>query len=140
MKLMEIIRRLFSPKPIGTISFKGMEEKMQAKYIPGRFAIALLIIGGLEYFFYTLSEGGNLYFLVKANLILLVYILLAAIIRIKPNFDNLGWVPFMVNDPFRISDNFNRFLVFLLILMLPGKFLFHAISDFIQYAYKRKQS
>lgn len=52
-----------------------------------------------------------------------VYLFASFWISVKPNYENVGWLGGLINHPFRISDNFNRGLIFLQILLLPGKLL-----------------
>lgn len=125
---------LFTPGPTGTIDFEDKAYKVRQKYIPVRFAIALLIIGTIEYFLvFATGNSDDYYYILLVNIFLLVYLLLAAIIRIEPNTENLGLVPFLIGHPFRFSDNINRFLVMLNILFLPGKYLAGSISAFYRY-------
>ena len=42
-----------------------------------------------------------------------------------------GMVGGLINNPFRITDNFNRFLLFLKLLLLPGRLVAQAIMNFI---------
>lgn len=42
---------------------------------------------------------------------------------VKPNYENVGWLGGLIDHPFRISDDYNRFLIFLQLLLFPGKFL-----------------
>lgn len=36
---------------------------------------------------------------------------------------NLGWLGGLVDDPFRWSDDWNRSMIFLKILLMPGRFV-----------------
>ena len=44
-------------------------------------------------------------------------------IRPEPDTDNLGWFGGLMNDPFQYKDNINRQLLFLMVLLLPGRAL-----------------
>ncbi|GAB5554676.1 MAG: hypothetical protein Sapg2KO_42670 [Saprospiraceae bacterium] len=120
MKFKEIFNKLFSPKPIGTVDLKGKNDRPYSKYTLLHFSLALLIIVGLEYLFFNANVDELVSFILLANLVLLIYILISSLIRVQPNYENLGWVPFLVNDPFRISDNVNRFLIFLQVMRIKG--------------------
>ncbi len=134
MGIFKNMDELFTPGPTGTIDFDDKDPEVRQKYIPVRFAIALIIIGTIEYFLvFATGRSDDYYYILLVNIFLLVYLLLAAIIRIEPNTENLGLVPFLIGHPFRFSDNLNRFLVMLNILFLPGKFLSRSIVRFYWY-------
>jgi hypothetical protein len=134
MGIFENRDELFTPGPTGTIDFDDKEHEVRQKYIPVRFAIALIIIGTIEYFLvFESGKTNDYYYILLVNIFLIVYLLLAAIIRVKPNTENLGWVPFLIGHPFRFSDNINRFLVVLNLLFLPGKYVSQSILGFYRY-------
>src|SRR5262245_30819608 len=49
------------------------------------------------------------------------YLLLAWLIRPAPDTSNLGWFGGLVDDPFRVTDDWNRLLLWLGLLLLPGR-------------------
>ena len=139
MGIFEIIGELISPGPIGGMDFKDNSYEVRQKCIPIRFVISLIIIGVIEYLFVFQHEYLNLFSqLLKVNVFLFIYLLIAFIIRINPDYDNLGWVPFLINNPFRFSDNINRLLVILNVLFMPGKYISNSIVGFYRY-YKRQK-
>ncbi len=134
MGIFEIIGELISPGSIGKMDFNDKEYEIRQKFIPIRFIISLIIIGIIEYLFVFQKEYFNDFSqLLKVNTFLIIYLLIASVIRIRPDFDNLGWVPFLINNPFRFSDNINRFLVILNILFMPGKYISKSIVGFYRY-------
>jgi len=58
-----------------------------------------------------------------------VYLLLAYFVRPQPDYDNLGWMGGIFDNPFRYSDDINRLLVFLMIVLWPGRFVSTSIVD-----------
>ena len=50
-----------------------------------------------------------------------VYIFAGYHINPQPNSDNYGWAGGLIDNPFRISDDINRFLLFLRIILYPGR-------------------
>lgn len=134
MGIFEIIGELISPGPIGKMDFRDKDFEVRQKLIPIRFFISLIIIGAIEYLLiFRTSYFNDLSSVLKVNALLLIYLLIASTLRIKPDYDNLGWVPFLINNPFRISDNYNRFLVFLNILFMPGKYISKSVVAFYRY-------
>lgn len=61
--------------------------------------------------------------------ILLIYIGVAFFCRPECNGDNMGWFGGMANDPFQYSDNINRFLFQLHMLLGPGRFAAETMLD-----------
>ena len=61
--------------------------------------------------------------------ILLLYIGIAFFFRPEPNTDNMGWFGGFGNDPFQYSDNINRFLFNLHMLLGPGRFAAETMLD-----------
>ena len=134
MGIFEIIGELISPGPIGEMDFNDKASEVQQKFIPIRFAISLLLIGAFEYFvLFQQDSAFDFSRFFRINAFLMIYLLIASVIRIKPDYDNLGWVPFLFNNPFRISDNINRFLVILNLLFMPGKYISTSIVVFYRY-------
>ncbi len=61
--------------------------------------------------------------------VLLLYIGVSFFCRPQYNGDNMGWFGGMTNDPFQYSDNINRFLFQLHMLLGPGRFAAETILD-----------
>ena len=60
------------------------------------------------------------------------YLLLAYFVKPLPDRSNLGWFGGWVNNPFRVSDNLNRFLLVLLLVLFPGRLLSIGLADFVR--------
>ena len=61
--------------------------------------------------------------------ILLIYVGAAFFCRPKYNPDNMGWFGGMANDPFQYSDNINRMLFQLHMVLGPGRFAAETLLD-----------
>jgi hypothetical protein len=139
MGLFEILGELFNPSPVGKIYFNDKDYHLRKKLIPIRFIISLMIIGIVEYLIiFKTGYHNDSTFLVTFNIALFIYLLISQFINIEPDYDNLGWVPFLINNPFRFSDNINRLLVILKLLFSPGKWISKSIVGFFRY-FKGKQ-
>lgn len=57
------------------------------------------------------------------------YLVLAHYLRPSPDWSNMGWMGGALDNPFRISDDANRVLLFLSIVLWPGRFATTAILD-----------
>ena len=135
MGIFEFIGELISPGPVGSIEVKNEDNgnDIRQKFIPIRFAISLIMIVAIEYLFINnASLANSLNYILKVNAGLAIYLLISYFINIKPDYGNLGWIPFIFNNPFRISDNINRFLVILMLFFMPGKYISRSIVQFFR--------
>lgn len=58
---------------------------------------------------------------------LALYILTGHFVTAKPNYTNVGWLGGVIDNPFRISDDYNRWLVFIEVILLPGKLMAYSL-------------
>jgi hypothetical protein len=61
--------------------------------------------------------------------VVVVYLIIAYYVHPRPDWDNLGWAGGIFDNPFRYSDDANRGLVFLLVVLSPGRFVSTAIVE-----------
>lgn len=61
--------------------------------------------------------------------VVLLYIGIAFLVRPRYNSDNMGWFGGLANDPFQYSDNINRFLFQLHMVLGPGRFAAETLLD-----------
>lgn len=57
------------------------------------------------------------------------YLVAAYLLRPSPDYSNIGFLGGLIDHPFRYSDDINRFLMFLLAFLWPGRFVATAIMD-----------
>ncbi|MCB9081950.1 MAG: hypothetical protein H6555_09595 [Lewinellaceae bacterium] len=134
MGLFEWIGEHYNPGPTGSIDFNGNKQPQgPPPHINLRFLVAAGLFSAVQYGFAKAGYLADFSQLFLAEGCLAAYLLMAYFIRVRPNFDNTGWVPFLINHPFRISDNLNRLLVFLWVIFAPGKFVAQAIVHFYQH-------
>jgi len=134
MSIFEIMGELINPGSMGKMDFKYNDQNIHQKFIPTRFAISMMIIGIVEYLFISQSNSYNNFgYIMKANAFLFIYLLISFKINIKPDYKNLGWIPFLINNPFKFSDNINRILVILNIFFMPGKYVSKNIVEFYKH-------
>lgn len=122
MGLFEILGETFNPGKTGSADFN--DKHKSDNYIWLRLAVSLILIGLAQYFFFF--RGGRPFVLssfLLGNMFFVIYLIIGYFINIKPNHNNLGWGSFPINNPFRYSDNINRYLVFFQVLFLPAKFV-----------------
>ena len=119
----------FQPKPIGTVNTGARKRDMRSKIdILVPFVISVLLLGLWSYFilWWTLRPGSSL---IARILVTAIYLALGYFVHPEADTDNLGWFGGLMNNPFRFSDDINRFLLFLMILLWPGRFVSESIVD-----------
>lgn len=134
MGIFEIIGELINPGPVGKVGLSDNDCNVRQKLIPVRFVVSLIIVGLIEYLLlFQTKYKIDLASILHVNIALIIYLLISLFINVKPDYDNLGWVPFLINHPFRFSDNINRLLVIINLMFAPGKFISKSIVAFFSY-------
>ena len=59
---------------------------------------------------------------------------MSALVSPQPDGDNLGMAGGLVDDPMRVSDDVNRELLFLAVLVAPGRWVAGALIEGVQLA------
>ena len=130
MGLIEFIGEIYNPGKVGEIDFNRNSKPPRRKYILLKFLIAALAITGIEYLFvYTFYET-KIKDILPPNGFLFAYLILSYKINITPDYQNTGWVPFIIDNPFRFSDDVNRASIMIKGLLWPGKFITTSFVDF----------
>jgi hypothetical protein len=134
MSLIEIIGESLNPGPVGEVKFKREPDSPKNKYLLLHFSIAVvtLLAGEYTYLHYANVGPMNLDFWIF-NGILSIYLVCGYYINITPETSNLGWVPFIIDNPFRFSDDFNRFSIFIMIILFPGKYVSSSLVRYYRY-------
>jgi hypothetical protein len=126
MGLFEWLGEIFKPGPIGHIYINPQP------LLPGgvkRIWIVLFSILGLGIFalltWLALSaDDGVISFTAITS-----YLLVSYLFTPKADMTNMGWLGGLINNPFRVSDNYNRFLFFLSAVLIPGKLVVFAVQS-----------
>ena len=112
----------------GTIKFGPRKrEKIWARYTLLRFVLAM---GGIAWGIYWMFQtSANFYYGLGG---LLIYSVLGYVVHPEPDWQDMGCLGALFDNPFRISDNFNRILSVLLLCLLPARFISETFADFIE--------
>lgn len=127
MSLFEWLGESFHPGPVGTIDTN--KQPLFENRPKKRWAIFFMLVG-LALFVYCLwfiAQSGS-----KLSLLLffLIYLCIAYLVTPKPDTRNVGWFGGLIDHPFRISDDLNRFMLFFYLLLLPGKLMLFGLQTF----------
>ena len=129
MSLLELFGEEQDPGPMG--DFHGEEPPRQTRprwVLILRAAIGLAMIAAPL----VIASVGAPFSLGHVGLVamfLVVYLGLAYYLRPTPDYSNMGWLGGVIDDPFRYSDDVNRFLWFLKLVLWPGRFATTSIVD-----------
>ena len=113
MSLFEWLWERKNPNPTGTINDREKPKRDEP------INWLLLIIGQVLFWFLcyqiveleTYGEEG-IKLKIVFGIVLLIYAITGYNLDIQPNYDNLGWLGGIVDNPFRYTDDVNRFLIF----------------------------
>ncbi|WP_069997325.1 hypothetical protein [Cellulosilyticum sp. I15G10I2] len=122
MGVLELLFEKSNPGPVGEINTNGKKpERPKIGVLITKVVISIAIIGFV--FRITvlpeLSIGSAIAFII----LLVIYCVLGYFIMPKPDYSNMGWSGGLINNPFRFSDNINRSLFGLQIVLYPGRFI-----------------
>ncbi|MBA2117920.1 hypothetical protein [Bremerella alba] len=130
MSLYEYWCELDDPQPVGNIEVNTKHVAQQSKWVVffKLIAASLMTAGlfGVPLYFLPLPvwQSG----LVSAGFAM-IYIGMAFLFIPHANTDNMGWLGGMVDDPFHISDDWNRALMFYHAVLGPGRFIAGTMLD-----------
>jgi hypothetical protein len=130
MSFLEWWGESYNPGPTGSVELGRSKRPPRSNgAILVRFIFTVMIVGGLYLLLFTKMYEPSLKNLAMTTSILLVYCIIAYLVRPEPDTSNIGWLGGVMDDPFRYSDDINRFLLFLKAFLLPGVFLAESIID-----------
>lgn len=132
MSLFEIIGESLDPGSTGSVE-TGMppREPRSRTAVIVRGVVALGIVGTV---FVTTALVGPFASGRVGTVagVMAVYLLLAYFVRPQPDYDNLGWAGGIFDNPLRYSDDINRLLVFVMVVLWPGRFVSTAIVELLR--------
>ncbi len=134
--MLDIIQWLgeaINPGPSGTIELHRPQRKRRKRIIAIiRLALAILLLVIWVGLLVPDIAKGNTY---TKNWILLgtlIYLALGYFVHPKPEYQNLGLFWGLIDNPFRISDNWNRWLVSLEVVLMPGCFVAVSLVESVE--------
>ena len=128
MSLLEWIFERRNPGPIGTVEGSAPEDSGAPPSVKtARAIVALLAVGGVVY---LVSKNATTPTEMGIGIgAFVAYVALASFLRPKPDYSNVGLLGGIVDHPLRWSDDYNRVLMFLQILLLPGRLVGAGLID-----------
>ncbi len=128
--MLEIIGEQVNPGSVGSFEFGGRRPDH-----PNHTAILVrtIIIGAISVALtvWAMVEGVAAYKIGYGVGFALTYVLAGWTFRPLPDTSNMGWLGGMMDNPFRWSDDLNRFMLFLKIVLWPGMIVADTLFDFV---------
>lgn len=126
MSMFEWIGESINPGPVGGVELGGDRPRLSPGKVLLQVALAAVVVAGFVWLakeaHWKLTDprvAGGLF----------AYIGFAWLVRPQADTSNLGWLGGLVDNPFRVSDDWNRLLLFLSIALLPGRIVGDAVED-----------
>lgn len=116
------------PGPVGTIDVSEPDGWGGA----GAVVRGLIALGLLIWFAWwvadTWSDAPDRF---TAAVLTSLYLGIAYFLRVRPDFRNVGLWGTPINHPFRFTDDLNRILWLIQILLFPGRFIAAGLADLV---------
>jgi len=131
MSLLEWFFEAGNPGPTGKVEIDPPEPEdgeppkkwlIYAGVVTGLFFFAI----GLYWVFNDMVDKGVGRTLTKLCY-MAIYVVVGHFIRPAPDSTNVGWLGGLVDNPFRISDDFNRLLLLAQIVLIPGRLVAYSL-------------
>jgi hypothetical protein len=128
MSLFEWFGESYNPGKIGSIE---MGRKRPPR--PSPWLVMVCFVGSCSalafyaHFIWNIVEVRSERGLLAVGCFTLLYLIAGYLVHPKPDYDNMGWLGGIFDAPFRYSDDINRLLLLLMIVLLPGRFISESI-------------
>lgn len=119
------------PGPVGKLELNAPEpeddEPPTRELVWLAIGIGLIFLSiGLYGVFYHLDYEGAMPVLLKLCGLAL-YVLLSYMVTALPDYTNLGLLGGLLDNPYRITDNYNRWLLYIQAILVPGKLIAYSL-------------
>lgn len=133
MSLFEWIGESFDPGPVGSLTPREPDDEPHSPVVViiGFLLTMWALTGGILYAWYWWGAEHPEWVLGLASG-LLAYMMVGYLIRPRPDMSNVGWLGGFMDNPFRISDDVNRFLIFLAVILWPGGFMARSVVNMVR--------
>lgn len=133
MSLFEWLGESFSPGNVGAIGVSARKRKKRRRIdVLACLVLSCFFIGLWFYAIWGVFEVQSLKGLALVAVATFAYLVIAYFVHPQPDTENVGWFGGLRDNPFRVSDDINRCLVLLSIVLLPGRFIAESVVDSIR--------
>ncbi|MBN7772304.1 hypothetical protein [Clostridium aminobutyricum] len=134
MGLIEFIGELINPGEIGTIekTKRGKGERLDTLIV--KTIVSIVIVTVIYYLVFGISFHFKEFITFVS--VMAVYSAAGYFISPKPDYSNVGWLGGIFDNPFRFSDDINRMLIFVMVILMPGRLISTTVLSWIDYSKK----
>ena len=138
--MFEWLGEMITPGPIGELgAHKNVRNRTRLSAIlTGIPAVAIALLPIIRTYANRSTDPKLSGYLLTTLVFETIYLLISYFAKPEPDYSNFGWLGGFFDHPFRISDDFNRFLFFLLLVLLPGRLISIGLVDFAKVVIPRK--
>ncbi len=130
MSLYEYWCEQYDPQPVGSVELNTEHIAQRNEWaVLLKVIAAFAMTAGLFWLPFHFLPLTGWHSVAVASGIVLIYVGLAFFFVPRANTDNMGWLGGMVDDPFHISDDWNRSLMFYYAVLGPGRFIAGTLLD-----------
>ena len=130
MSLFEWLGESHNPGNVGSVDVGGRDRSRRSRIsVLACFLISVAVLGLWGYSLWNGFGLRSLSGIGIASGATLIYLAFAYSVHPQPDMKNVGWLGGLVDHPFRYSDDINRFLIFLVVILWPGRFLTESLVD-----------
>lgn len=136
MSIFEYLFERKNPGKVGTVEKNNQPiKKVSIPVLILKLVITTFMIYGL--FYITVLNNLTWINTIIFTVIFLIYCLIGYKVIPHPDTSNVGMLGGLMDHPFRYSDDINRFLILLLVLLYPGRFISTTLIQFIMLFMKK---
>ncbi len=130
MGLFEIFGESFNPGNVGGIEKnKAIKKAQNIRLLILKSILSMGIIFGVSFLIFR--DGIDIAGIFIYISVMFIYCIFGYLIIPKPDYENIGWLGGLMDHPFRFSDDLNRMLIFLSIVLYPGRFIATTVMNWI---------
>lgn len=125
MGWLEWLGESLDPQSWGSVYFGGEpdDQELSVPSVVARCVIAVALMALCYFLLFRYGVALTMKAVAWTVGLTVGYLVVAYFVRPEPETDNLGWLGGLMDDPFHYSDDISRFLLFLLIILWPGRFV-----------------
>ncbi|MFP4029818.1 MAG: hypothetical protein ACLFWL_18725 [Candidatus Brocadiia bacterium] len=131
MGLMEWWGESYNPGNVGGFDTPTRKPIHKRWAVFVRFAVAVILLGVGFYLLFAYAVEPTNKSVALALAVAFFYLFIAYLIRPAPDMENIGWCGGLFDNPFRYSDDINRTLLSLKLILMPGRLIAAALVDMV---------
>ena len=140
VSLFEWLGESANPGPVGSVDVGGQDRSKRSRAVViVCFLFAVAALAGWVYLVLAVFEVRSVGGLVGIGVATLLYLVLGYFVHPKADTSNLGWLGGTMDHPFRYSDDLNRALLGIMIVLLPGRFVSEGVVDMVRLIVKARK-